>query len=120
MWFSNETDRSRLYIEIHPRAFGHFLQGRAAQDKLAELTHRRRLKSPIVADHVEIPLPHGADDLDDLHLQPQQHLPVGHHRDAEAVGHQTGNDLVLLRRCGAVRRSGQIVRRSRPAGRCPC
>ena len=35
-------------------------------------------------------------DLQNLHIQPQQHLHVGHHGNAEAVGHEVGDDLVLL------------------------
>ena len=52
---------------------------------LPELPHGGGLVGPVVADEEEVPLPDRVGDLQDLHVQPQQHLHVGYHGDAEAV-----------------------------------
>ena len=61
------------------------LQACTIQDELPELTHCGSLIGPVITDQIEIPLPGGMADLDDLHVQPQQHLHIGHHGDTKPL-----------------------------------
>ena len=86
------------------------LQACTIQYELPELTHCGSLIGPVITDQIEIPLPGGMADLDDLHVQPQQHLHIGHHGDTEPLGHQSGDDLVLLRLIGDLRRAANLCK----------
>lgn len=73
------------------------LQTAAIQHKLPKFPHCEGVKCLVIADHIEVPLPGRIADLKDLDVQPQQHVHVGYHSDAEALRHQAGYDLVFLR-----------------------
>lgn len=66
------------------------------QDKALEVRRSRKQRHRRVRHKIDDPFRDRARDLQDLHVQPQQHLHIRNDRHAEALRDEPGDHLILL------------------------
>ena len=70
------------------------------QNKALKIIRSRRQRHRRVGHKIEHSVRNGARYLKYLHVQPQQHFHVRHHRNTEALSNEAGDDLILLNLIG--------------------